>query len=202
MDFAESISVEELEALEIADFHGPITVVHEENEDYYEAIEYLSKQKWIGFDTETKPSFRANQPKNEVAIMQLAGEDKVFIFKLHSLGISKRLASILSNANIVKVGAATHDDIKGLQKYRKFVPRSFADLQKIVDKYGIQEKSVRKMAAIILGVKVSKSQQLSNWEAPQLSGAQIKYAAIDAWICRKMYGVLYHQDSEKCDLKP
>ena len=71
--------------------------------------------------------------------------------------------------------------------YRKFTPRSFVDLQSMVAEYGIQDKSVRKMSAIILGKKVSKTQQLSNWEAPQLSGAQLKYAAIDAWVCREMY---------------
>lgn len=199
MEFAENISVEEIELLETADFNGPIVVVTEQDESYFEAIEYLNKQKWLGFDTETKPSFHSSDPKKNVALLQLSGEDEVYIFKLATLGIPAKLASILSNNNILKIGAATHDDIKGLQVYTRFQPKGFVDLQKIVHRYGINEKSVRKMSAIILGLKVSKSQQLSNWEAQHLSGSQIKYAAIDAWVCRQMYSKLFETDRDKCD---
>ena len=61
------------------------------------------------------------------------------------------------------------------------------DLQKIVWEYGIKDKSVKKMTAIILGFRISKTQQLSNWEAEALSESQCKYAATDAWVCREMY---------------
>ncbi len=94
---------------------------------------------------------------------------------------------MLSSNKILKVGAAIHDDIKGLQQYQKFIPRGFVDLQSIAANWGIKEKSVRKMAAIILGVRISKSQQLSNWEADYLTDAQMQYAAIDAWACQRMY---------------
>ena len=87
----------------------------------------------------------------------------------------------------MKIGAAVADDIKGLQQYRKFEARGFVDLQKIVWEWGIKDKSVKKMAAIILGMRISKSQQLSNWEAENLSESQQKYAATDAWVCREMY---------------
>ena len=89
--------------------------------------------------------------------------------------------------HVALIGAAVKDDVRGLMYYRKFTPRGFVDLQSMVADYGIMDKSVRKMSAIILGKKVSKTQQLSNWEAQQLSGAQLKYAAIDAWVCREMY---------------
>ena len=187
MFYSESISNEEIEALETAAFDDPIVVINEKDVDFVEAIDYLSKQKVIGFDTETKPCFQSNSPRNNVALLQLSGEHNAFLFRLHSLGLPKPLSSILSNPHIIKVGAAVKDDIKGLQNYTRFVPRGFVDLQKLVEDYGIKEKSVKKMSAIIMGLKVSKSQQLSNWEAPQLSGAQLKYAAIDAWICREIY---------------
>ncbi len=187
MEFAESISVEEIEQLELASFDGPIIVVDQINEDYAEAVDYLCAQSVIGFDTETKPCFQANQPRNKMALLQLAGPEKAYLFRLHSVGLPKPVAAILADPNIVKVGAAVKDDIRGLQKYTKFTPKNFVDLQIIGADYGIQDKSVKKMAAIIMGVKVSKAQQLSNWEAPVLSGPQLKYAAIDAWICREMY---------------
>ena len=187
MQYAESISAEEISQLKIATFPGPIGVVVEKNEDFAEAMEYLSKESIIGFDTETKPCFVAKMPRNNMALLQLSGADKAYIFRLQSLGLPLALAKLLSDPKKIKVGAAIHDDIKGLQGYRKFLAKNFIDLQKIGIEYGIKEKSVRKMAAIILGVKVSKSQQLSNWEAVQLSGAQAQYAAIDAWVCREMY---------------
>ncbi len=186
MLYSESISQEEIESLEIASFEGPIIVVDLIDEEFSEAVEYLSSQKIIGFDTETKPCFHSGE-RNKVSLLQLSGEDKAYLFRLKSLGLPTPIANILSNAKIVKVGAAVKDDIKGLCQYQKFTPRGFIDLQMIASTYGIQEKSVKKLAAIIMGRKVSKTQQLSNWEAPQLSGAQLKYAAIDAWICREMY---------------
>lgn len=93
----------------------------------------------------------------------------------------------MASDKIIKVGAAIHDDIRGLQKKHDFKPSSFIDLQKIVWEWGIRDKSVKKMAAIILGFRVSKTQQLSNWEAENLSESQCKYAATDAWVCREMY---------------
>ena len=187
MAYASTITSKELEVLEFASFAGTIKVVEAKGELFDEAIEYLSSQKMIGFDTETKPCFVPKVPRNKMAILQLSGEDRAYIFRLQQIGVPNRLAAILANANILKIGAAVHDDIKGLREYNNFQPDGFVDLQKLAGEYGIEEKSVRKMAAIILGKRVSKSQQLSNWESAQLSEAQLKYAAIDAWICREMY---------------
>lgn len=187
MQYPQSISSEELSQLEQVDFDGPIIVVSDLDEDFAEAVDYLKSQAVIGFDTETKPCFSSNMPRHHIALLQLSGKDKAYIFRLNMMGLPSPLVSVLSDGDIIKVGAAVKEDVRGLQYYRKFVPRGFVDLQTFVQQYGILDKSVRKMSAIILGKKVSKTQQLSNWEAPQLSGAQLKYAAIDAWVCREMY---------------
>lgn len=188
MAFASSVTVEEIESLEIASFPGEITVVPNSHcEEFEAAIEYLASQKLIGFDTETKPCFVPKVPRNKMAILQLSGGERAFIFRLQQVGVPPKLAMLLGNPNILKIGAAVHDDIRGLQEYRRFIPKGFVDLQRLAPSYGIEEKSVRKMAAIILHRRVSKSQQLSNWESSHLSDAQLRYAAIDAWICREMY---------------
>ena len=190
MRFHESISAEEIEALPLRAFEGPITVVTSKDGDYAEAIDYLRNQSIIGFDTETRPCFSHGAPQNKMALLQLSGKDKAYLFRLHHIGLPKEICKIFNDPKIIKVGAAVSDDIRGLNKYTKFSPKSFVDLQQIVKDYGINDKSVRKMAGIILGIKVSKAQQLSNWEAAQRSGAQLKYAATDAWVCREMYEVL------------
>ncbi len=187
MAYAKTITSQELEQMEFASFSGSIQVIQDEGEEFDKAIRYLQSQRMIGFDTETKPCFVPKVPRNKMAILQLSGEEKAFIFRLHQVGVPKRLAALLANEKVLKIGAAVHDDIKGLREYCDFQPGGFVDLQKLAGNYGIEEKSVRKMAAIILGLRVSKSQQLSNWESVQLSDAQLRYAAIDAWICLEMF---------------
>ena len=190
MEFLHFIKTEQIEKLLPIEFNGSITVIDGEGPLFNDAISYLSLQKIIGFDTETKPCFVAHVPRNKMAILQLSGHDRAFIFRLQQLGVPKALAELLSNPGVYKIGAAVRDDIKGLQEYSKFQPHGFIDLQSVAEEFGIEDKSVRKMAAIILERKVSKSQQLSNWESSKLSDAQLRYAAIDAWVCREMYEAL------------
>ena len=167
---------------------------------FFRALEYLRRQKVLGFDTESRPNFSPQHHHYGVALLQLSGPDRAYLFRVKSLTMYKRLFKVLADERVVKVGAAVGDDIHGLQRYCDFKPKSFVDLQKIVWEYGVKDKSVKKMAAIILGVRISKTQQLSNWEAEHLSEAQKKYAATDAWVCREMYLKLL--DSEKHPLTP
>ena len=155
--------------------------------EFNRAVAYLRSQKVIGFDTETRPCFSANQPRYGVALLQLSGPEKAYLFRVNKIGMHKRLCSLMADKKIIKVGAAIHDDIRGLQKLREFNPGGFVDLQKIVWEWGIKDKSVKKMAAIILGFRISKTQQLSNWDAETLSEQQCRYGATDAWVCRQMY---------------
>ena len=176
-----------MENLEYASFPGKIYVIDSVGAEFNRAIAYLRAQKVIGFDTETRPCFSQDQPRYGVALLQLSGPEKAFLFRINKMGMHRRLCNLLASEKIIKVGAAIHDDIRGLQKKQSFVPAAFVDLQKIVWEWGIKDKSVKKMAGIILGFRISKTQQLSNWEADKLSESQCKYAATDAWVCREMY---------------
>ena len=196
-----SISPEEIEQLSPAAFPGRIEVIDSVGLDFFRAVRYLRRQSVIGFDTESRPCFSPNQPHYGVSLLQLSGKERAFLFRIKMMGdIPKALRKILSDEKILKVGAAVNDDVRGLEKHHDFTPKSFVDLQKIVWEYGIKDKSVKKMAAIILGIRISKTQQLSNWEAENLSEAQQSYAATDAWVCREMYLKLL--SSEKNPLTP
>ena len=188
--YKDTITPEEIEPLELAAFPCRITVVSEPGPELDHAIEHLRAQRLVGFDTETKPVFQPHQPRHHTALLQLSSETEAFLFRLHPLGLPQEIADILASPFITKIGAAVGEDIHGLQHYCDFEPHRFMDLQSFGGQYGIQEKSVRKMAAIILGCKVSKAQQCSNWEADPLSDAQQLYAATDAWICVRMYKAL------------
>jgi ribonuclease D len=185
--FIESITPQELEKLEFASFPGKIIVIDSVGSEFNRAIAYLRSQKVIGFDTETRPTFSASQPHYNVSLLQLSGPDRAYLFRLNKIGMHRRLCNLLASEKVIKVGAAIHDDIRGLQKLREFVPAGFEDLQKMVWEWGVRDKAVKKMSAIILGFRISKTQQLSNWEAENLSESQCKYAATDAWVCREMY---------------
>ena len=185
--FTESITPQELEKLEYVSCPGKIIVIDSVGAEFNRAIAYLRAQKVIGFDTETRPTFTPSQPRYSVSLLQLSGPDRAYLFRINKIGMHRRLCNLMANEKVIKVGAAIHDDIRGLQKHNDFRPASFVDLQKIVWEWGIRDKAVKKMAAIILGIGISKTQQLSNWEAENLSESQCKYAATDAWVCREMY---------------
>lgn len=173
--------------MELISFPGEIQIITEEDERYRAAIRDLSSCRMIGFDTETKPVFQPHAPRCTTALLQLSSEETSYLFRLHTLGVPDSLADILASRSITKVGAAVADDVRGLQHYNHFEAARFMDLQRFAEQYGIKDKSVKKLAAIILGRRVSKAQQLSNWEAQQLSFPQQLYAATDAWICLVMY---------------
>ena len=197
--FVSKIKPEEIEKLDLASFNGETHIIDSLDKEFDNAIRYLKNKNIIGFDTETRPCFSPNQPKYGTALLQLSGAEKAFLFRINKIGMQPKLCRILADNKIIKVGAAVADDIKGLQKYQNFKPGGFVDLQKIVGDYGIKDKSVKKMSAIILGVRISKTQQLSNWEAKNLSEPQQRYAATDAWICREMYKKL--MSSEKINIE-
>jgi ribonuclease D len=195
-----TIPAEEIDSMPLVSFPGTITVIEETGAAFDKAVAYLRRQKIIGFDTESRPSFSADQPHYGVSLLQLSGATKAYLFRIKKCGMPASLCRLLSDTRIVKVGAAVHDDLRGLKRLHGFEPGSFIDLQKIGWEYGIRDKAVKKMAANILGIRISKTQQLSNWEAERLSEAQQRYAATDAWVCREMYLKLLR--SEKHPLTP
>jgi hypothetical protein len=179
--FASTISNEDVAQLEPVRFDGRIVVV-ETVRDLLRACEVLSAQKIIGFDTETRPSFTSGM-MNKVALLQLSTDDVCFLIRLNKVPLDKALIAILQNENIAKVGAAVQNDIAALNALRRFKARGFIDLQNEVGRFGIEDRSLRKLSGIIIGKKVSKAQRLSNWEAQTLTPQQQQYAATDAWVC-------------------
>jgi ribonuclease D len=184
-EFVSHIEKEDLRSFSNIVFSGTIKVVSNLAETE-KAVKHLLESDLLGFDTETKPAFRKGQ-KHKIALLQLSSDVTAYLFRLHAIGIPNCLAQLLENEAVKKIGAAVHDDIKGLQHIRKIKPKGFIDLQHIVSKYGIEDKSVQKMAAIVLNAKISKSQRLTNWENEHLTGMQQRYAATDAWVCREIY---------------
>lgn len=143
----------------------------------------------LGFDTETRPSFKKGV-QHDCSLVQMAFSDEVVLFRLNKIGFPPILEDMLSH-NEAKIGIAIHDDIRQLKQLRPFEEKSFVDLNSLCPKIGFESIGAKRLTAIVLGKKISKRQQLSNWEAKELSNAQVDYAATDAWICRLIYNELH-----------
>ena len=94
----------------------------------------------------------------------------------------------------MKIGAAVHDDIKALRKLTdSFYPQSFFDLNDELKKVGFHNVGVRNLCGMVLKMRISKSEQVSNWEAETLTEKQLRYAATDAWACVEVFQVLQEE---------
>ena len=104
---------------------------------------------------------------------------------------------LLESEGIVKFGAGVGGDLRSRRQIKPSRYGGFVDLQTLAPEWGIEEKSLKKLSAIVLGQRVSKAQRLSNWEAATLTEKQQRYAATDAWVCTRIYDVLQHTAKSK-----
>lgn len=185
VDYKKTIDKEVINDFPAFLYEGEVIVVERE-EDVDKAVAFLSGYEHIGFDTETKPAFKKGEV-HPVSLLQLGVENKVYLFRLNKCGLTPSLRRLLASEKNVKIGVGIRDDVKFLRRLADFRPGSFVDLQAYAVNFGIEEKSFSKLMAIIFEVKISKRQRTSNWEAPVLSEAQIRYAATDAWGALRMY---------------
>jgi ribonuclease D len=154
------------------------------------AVTALRTAPVVGFDTETRPCFHRGERHN-IALLQLSTSSDAFLFRLNKTGIPAPLKQYLEDNQYIKVGLSTTDDFHQLVRIcPDLQPAGFVELQELVKTYHITDMSLQKIYAILFQQKISKSQQLTNWEATQLSDAQQAYAAIDAWACLHIYNYL------------
>lgn len=188
MIIRKSIEKDELKELPKAAFPGQIHLVNTPWEAE-KAIEFLKSFAILGIDSETKPSFNKGQ-SHKVALLQISCEDHCFLFRLNLIGLTLPLITLLESPRIKKVGLSLRDDFMMLHKRAPFEQRACVELQDYVRDFGITDKSLQKIYAILFGEKISKAQRLSNWEAEELTEPQQLYAATDAWACLKIYQLL------------
>jgi ribonuclease D len=183
--YKENLTVEELAGHEVSWFKGEIVLI-DNIKTFYEVFPRLMGSDLLGFDTETRPTFKKGK-RNTVSLIQLSTEFLACLIRINKIGIPDELAALLSDPRVIKAGVAVHDDIKFLKNVKKFNPEGFVDLQNVVKEFGIQSAGLKKLSAIVLGFRISKRQQVTNWEAEKLSEAQMIYAATDAWVCHQIY---------------
>lgn len=189
--FASTISNDEINELELEKFEGDIHIIETEA-DIKKALKALKNERVVGFDTESKPAFKKGE-YNHISLIQVSTEHDSYLFRVNKTGITNDLKSYLESEDIIKVGIALRDDLKDLRRLRDMKLAGFVELNHLVKEIGIESNGLRKLTAIILGFRISKSAQVSNWEKEELTEKQVNYAATDSWVCIKMYNKLVNQ---------
>jgi len=166
-------------------FPGRIHIISDSTQ-VDDAVHVLRQVTTVGFDTETRPCFKRGERHN-VALLQLSTSRDAFLFRLNMTGMHPTLKRYLEDRKCIKVGLSTTDDFHQLARVCDFHPAGFVELQQMVKQFHITDMSLQKIYAVLFQQKISKSQQLTNWEAPHLTEAQQRYAAIDAWACLRIF---------------
>ena len=184
-DAVPQLSKEAINERPMLAYEGEVLLVQTEGE-LSRALNCLKGEPVLGFDTESRPSFKKGKVY-PTSLVQLAGSELVVLIRLNLVGFTAPLAALLADPGVVKAGVAIRDDMRSLQKLHEFTPAGLADLADMAKKRGIKAQGLRTLAAHLMGGRISKAAQCSNWAKKTLTPQQIRYAATDAWIGRELY---------------
>lgn len=180
-----SIDNDALNSVPVGKYEGEIVLIDKKG-DVDKYVEIIEQDDIIGIDSETRPNFTRGE-RHQVALLQIATSSKVYLFRLNKIGFTKSLLALFENPNLIKVGIALENDLPELRRFGPINPVGLVDLNKLCPAIGFGMIGARKLSAMILGFRLSKAQQTSNWESDVLTDAQLAYAATDAWVCREIY---------------
>ncbi|QJB58338.1 3'-5' exonuclease [Pseudodesulfovibrio sp. zrk46] len=184
--YLRAFSKADINEMPLRRYEGPITVVRTEKQRTM-ALKEMEGEPLLGFDTETRPVFKKGRKPGPPSLIQLATAERAYVFQINILKLCNGICDLLADPSVVKTGVAVRDDIIGLQRLANFKPANFVDLSDITAKAKLQTHGLRNMAANLLGFRISKSAQCSNWSKEKLTPQQVNYAATDAWVSRELY---------------
>jgi len=185
MTSAPALSKLEINLLPLKRYDGPVEVV-DGDERLRAVMPALHRERLLGFDIEVRPTFKSGD-HFPPAVVQLAASNNVFLVQLKKMRDVRPLAALFADERVIKTGVAVSGDIEKLHEVMRFTPAGFIDLGKLAARKGFKAMGVRTLAAQLLGLRISKGAQCSNWERSELAPAQVSYAATDAWVCREIY---------------
>lgn len=180
-----SITKSEINKLPLIAWDGNVRILVD-IEQMEEAVEILKGELILGFDTETRPSFRKGE-YYPPALIQIANEDCVYLFRICKTSTFESLLPILESEKIIKAGVGISDDVKHLNKLAQFSANGFIEISELTNKIGYKNRGLRALTGLLIGGRISKAAQVSNWAKQELDAKQIRYAATDAWVSREIY---------------
>lgn len=153
----------------------------------------LATSKVLGFDTESKPTFFKDQVSDGPHIVQLSTADKAWVFQLHDAQCSAMVGELLASAAIIKAGFGLGDDRKRIIAKMGVEPAGVLELNTVFRERGYRkDMGVKGAVAVLFNKRFLKSKKAatSNWANPQLTEAQLVYAANDAYAAFRVYQAL------------
>lgn len=193
-DFPLSISKDEINRLPLGRFEGAIHLVTTPAAAEL-AVARLAREQALGFDTESRPAFKKGE-NYAPSVVQFATPGEAYLFQVKRIGGLGPIKPLLESAHIHKVGVALRDDIKRLQAVEKYEPAGFVEISDISRRLGIEKTGLRSLIGIFLGVRISKSAQVTNWARHSLAQKQIVYAATDAWMSLRLYQLVREAEAD------
>ena len=184
-DYTRAISREEMANLPIRRYEGGVCLVTTPQDRARELAD-LRHESVVGFDTETRPSFRKGE-SHPTCLVQAATAGAVYLFQLRRPDVLPILAELLAQPCTVKAGVGLAHDLRSLKLVFPFMEKNVLDLGVVARRCGLDQTGLRNLAGIFLGFRIPKGTRTSNWAAAQLSAQQIIYAATDAWVCRELF---------------
>lgn len=147
----------------------------------------------LGFDTESKPIFSVHQVDTGPHLVQLASTEAAWLLQLHHSQALELAREVLASTALRKVGFGLDNDKQSLPRRLGVELANIVDLDRSFKRQGYGSSvGVRAAVALVLGQSFRKSKKTttSNWAAQDLSPAQLRYAANDAYAPAVIYAEL------------
>ncbi len=165
-------------------------IVPETADDFAAAILHITSAKFVGFDTESRPTFEKGKISDGPHVVQFASESQAYIFQLCNPESHNPLLYLLATEDVKKIGFDLGSDRKLLLKKFGILPRGLVDLRPVFKRQGYRNTvGIRAAVAIVFNEQFHKSKHvtMSDWSSPILSSNQLLYAANDAYAALRVY---------------
>jgi ribonuclease D len=162
-------------------------------DDAADAAAALRASRVVGFDTESKPTFAKNEVSGGPHVIQFATRDQAWLFQLHRSEFHDTLAMLLGDAALTKAGFGLTSDLSLIRQRFGVEPQGVLDLDSEFRRRGYRRSvGVKTAVALVFERRFVKSRKAttSNWANRQLTDAQLRYAANDAYAAFRVFDAL------------
>jgi hypothetical protein len=147
----------------------------------------------VGFDTESRPTFKSGQVSSGPHVVQFSTTGRAYVFMLHEPECLRVAGELIALKKLKKVGFGLSNDLVRVRAKMGVEPRNMLDLETMFTESGFG-KGVGVKVGVALTLKrrfmKSKKTQTSNWGCSRLTEIQLLYAANDAFAAIRVYHAL------------
>lgn len=157
------------------------------------AWDALSVERFIGFDTESKPTFAKGEVSGGPDVVQFATAATAYVLQLRHPASEDFVRQVLAAPTLVKVGFGLAQDQQQLRQRLGTIARPLLDLDRVFRLRGYPRTiGIKTAVAVVFNQNFVKSKRVttSNWARHPLEARQLLYAANDAWVALRVLQAL------------